>query len=174
MGIFDFFKDTTTKNPTIKNDAIAYTAGAGKEFSDDYNDFISSVETIDKAIRIASNVASMAKIEVLKEVNGKLKPLKIKDVDLAFNINEVDSQSYFIRKSFSSLLSQGAAIILAEKSRETGFIGFYPYNPAKFSINATEKSVLSEFVYETESGEEMIFKPKDVILFALHNCQVNK
>ena len=165
MGLLDKFKKTpTTKNPTIKEDAIAYTSGAGKTFTEDYNTYITSVETLDKAVRVFANVASMARIEVLKEVSGgDLKPLKVKNVDLDYAINEIDGPSDFLRKVFSSLCTQGAAIIIAEKSKETGFIGFYPYNTANFAINATEKSVIAEFVYTTEAGSELIFKPKDVI-----------
>jgi len=159
MGLFSWLK----KNPTIKEDAVAYAAGGSKEFNEKYNEYLDTVETLDKAVRIIANVASMAKIEVFKDVSGKLKPLKIKNVDLDYAINEVDSQADFLRKVFSSMFTQGASIVLAEKSKETGFIGFYPYNPAKFTIEATEKSVLSSFIYETEAGSTMEFKPKDVI-----------
>ena len=63
MGLLDKFKKTpTTKNPTIEEDAIAYTSGAGKTFTEDYNTYITSVETLDKAVRVFANVASMARI----------------------------------------------------------------------------------------------------------------
>ena len=158
--MFNWF---TTKNPTIKDDAIAYTAGGSKEFSEDYNTYITSVETLDKALRVISNVASMAKIEVMKDVSGTLKPLKIKNVDLEFNINEVDSQSDFLRKTFSSIFTQGASIIIAEKSKKTGFVSFYPYNPARFAIEASESAVLNNFIYTSQSGKDVEFKPEDII-----------
>jgi len=158
-GFLNIFK----KNPTIKEDVVGYTSGAGKEFNEDYNTYLESVETLDKAVRIFANVASMAKIEVLKDVKGTLKPYKINNVDLEYNINEVDGQSDFLRKTFSSIATQGGSIILAEKSKATGFIGFYPYNPAKFAINASEKAVIDEFVYTSEAGSEIEFKPEDVI-----------
>lgn len=163
MALFDMFKKTTTKNPTIKEDAIAYSSGAGKTFTDTYNDYLNSVETLDKAVRICANVASMAKLEVLKDVSGELKPLKVKNVDFEFNINEIDGQSDFLRKTFSSMFTQGASITLAQKSKQTGFIGFYPYNPASFTINASESAVIDEFVYTSEGGSEVTFKPQDVI-----------
>ena len=166
MGIFDIFKSTpktVEKNPTIRSDAVAYTDGAGKTFKADYNKYVESVETVDKAVRIMANVASMAKIEVMSQVGKDLKPLKVKNVDLEFAINEVDSQADFIRKSFSAMVTQGASIIIAEKSKATGFIGFYPYNPARFAINASENAVINEFVYTSESGAEIAFKPQDVI-----------
>ena len=168
MAILDIFKrkqvkDDRTKNPTVSQDSIAYNSGGRKTFTEDYNDYVSSVETLDKVTRIIANVASMAKIEVMKDVSGELKPLKVKNVDLDFAINENDSQADFLRKTFSSIFSHGAAIILAQKSRETGFIGFYPYNPASFAIEATESSLVNEFIYTSESGTEMKFAPKDVI-----------
>ena len=160
MGMFDWF---ATKNPTIKVDATAYVAGGNKEFDSDYNLYLTSVETLDKAVRVIANVASMAKIEVMKDVSGTLKPLKIKNVDLEFNINEVDSQSDFLRKTFSSIFTQGASIVLAEKSKKTGFVSFYPYDPAKFAIEASESAVLNLFTYTSESGSTLDFKPEDVI-----------
>ena len=153
----------TTKNPTIKDDAIAYTAGGGKEFDEAYNAFITSVETVDKAVRVIANVASMAKIEVMKDVSGTLKPLKIKNVDLEFNVNEVDAQSDFLRKAFSSIFTQGASIIIAEKSKKTGFVSFYPYDPARFAIEASESAVLNKFTYTSQGGSAIEFKPEDVI-----------
>lgn len=155
--------EVTSKNPTIKNDATAYTAGGSKTTSADYDTYLQSVETLDKAVRIIANVASMAKLEVVREVSGVMKPYKIKNVDLDYAINEIDSPADFLRKVFSSMFTQGSSIVLVEASKETGFLGFYPYSPAKFTINATEKSVISEFVYEAEDGSEIPFKPQDVI-----------
>jgi len=153
-----------TKIPTTKEDSIAYASGGRNTFDTLYNDYAESVETLDKVVRIFANVASMAKMQIMRQdAGGKLKPLKVKNVDFELAINEIDSQADFLRKTFSSLCTQGATIIIAELSKATGFIGFYPYDPAKFKINATEKSLISEFVYTTEGGSEMIFKPEDII-----------
>ena len=153
-----------SKTPTTKQDSIAYASGGNNTFDETYNNYLKSVETLDKAVRIIANIASMAKMEILRPTpDGKLKPLKVKEVDFEFAINETDSQADFLRKSFASICTQGAAIILAEMSRETGFIGFYPYDPAKFRIEATEKSLISEFIYTSEGGTEVSFKPSDVI-----------
>jgi len=165
MGLF------TTKNPTIKEDVIAYTNGGGNTFSDSYNVYVSSVETLDKAIRVIANVASSAEIGIYKkQANGKLKPLKVKNIDLEYNINESDGQSDFLRKVFSSIFTQGASIILAEKSRETGYISFYPYDPAKFKIEASAKSIADKFIYSTSTGNTIEFKAKDVIYT---NCTID-
>ena len=88
--------------------------------------------------------------------------MKVKNIDLKYDINETDSQNDFLRKVFSSIFTQGAAIIIAEKG-PSGFINFYPYNPAKFAINASAKSVIDTFTYTSESGSEMDFKAQDVI-----------
>ena len=161
MGLFT--KLFSKKNPTIKEDAIAYASGGNNEFNSDYNAYLQSVETLDRAVRVASNVASMAKMGVYKDVKGELKPLKVKNIDFDFGINEQDSQSDFIRKAFSSMFTQGASMIIAETQPKTGLIGFYPYDPAKFVINATENSVIDSFTYTSAGGTEMDFSAADVI-----------
>jgi len=151
------------KNPTIKNDYTAYENGGKKEYDKVYDEYIQSVETLDAVIRTAANVASMAKMEVWKEdTKGARKPLKIKNVDLVYDINEMDSQADFIRKVFASVLTQGASIIIAEKGPSSN-INFYPYDTTKFEINATAKSTVDSFTYTTEQGGEQEFKSKDVV-----------
>lgn len=159
-----FIKNLFTKNPTIAQEYTAYAAGAKKEFDAVYNEYVQSVETVDKAVRVIANIASMGKMKVYAD-NGtdKLKPLKVKNIDLEYAINETDGQADFLRKSFASIFVQGAAIIIAEKSRQTGFIGFYPYDPARFAITATEKATLSTFTYTNANGNEMVFDAKDII-----------
>ena len=152
-----------TKNPTIKEDAVAYVDGAGKEFDEAYNTYVKSVEALDAVIRTMANIASMAKMEVTKtDTKGVKKPLKIKNVDLEYDVNENDAPNDFIRKVFSSVFTQGGSIIIAAKG-PSGNINFYPYNPAKFVLNASEKSIVDTFTYTSESGSEMEFKAKDVI-----------
>lgn len=153
----------STKNPTIKEDAVAYVAGGGKEYSEDYNEYLSSVETLDKVVRVIANVASMATMGVYREVKGELKPYKIKNIDLEYGINEQDAPADFIRKAFSSIFTQGASIIIAEKSTKTGLISFYAYDPAAFIIESSESAVISLFTYTSKSGTELEFKPEDVI-----------
>lgn len=152
-----------TKNPTIKEDYSAYENGGSKTYDKVYEEYVQSVETLDAVIRTCANVASMATMEVFKEdTKGDTKPYKIKNIDLKYDMNETDSQTDFIRKVFSSIFTQGAAIIIAEKG-PSGNINFYPYDTTKFEITATEKATISMFTYTTETGQEMEFKPKDVI-----------
>ena len=125
-----------TKNPTIKDDAVAYIAGGEKEFDKTYNDYINTVETVEKCVRICANIASNASMGVYREVSKELKPYKIKNIDLEYGINEVDSQPDFIRKVFSSMFLQGASIIIAEESSKSKLVSFYPYDPAAFVIEA--------------------------------------
>jgi len=151
------------KSPTISSDYVAYENGSNKEYDTLYDDYVNSVEALDTVIRTAASIASMATINVYKEdAKGNRKPLKIKNIDLQYDINESDSQNDFIRKVFSSILTQGASIILAEQGPSKN-INFYPYNPAKFNLSATENSIVSEFIYLAEDGSEMSFQPKDVI-----------
>ncbi len=150
--------------PTAKQDAQAYASGAGKTYTDTYFSYVQSVEALDKVIRIMANVASMAKFEIYKEGSkGELKPYPVKNIDLQYNVNEFDSQAGFLKKLFASLGTQGAAIVIAEQDSKTKFINFYVYNPADFKIEATENSMITEFVYTSKTGSEVIFKPEDVI-----------
>ncbi len=162
LNPFKWFR--TKSYPTAKQDAQAYASGAGKTYSDTYFNYVKSVEALDKVTRIMANVASMAKFEVYKETGrGELKPYPVKNIDLQYNINEFDSQAGFLKKLFSSLTTQGAAIIIAEQDSKTKFINFYIYNPADFRIEATENSMITEFVYTSKTGSEVSFKPEDVI-----------
>ena len=156
MGLF-------TKHPTIKDDAVAYVAGGEKEFDDTYNDYINTVETVEKCVRVCANIASNASMGAYREVSGEMKPYKIKNVDLTYGINEVDSPQDFIRKVFSSTFTQGASIVIAETSSKTGLVSFYPYDPSAFTIEASESSVIDLFKYTSKSGTELEFKPEDVI-----------
>ena len=154
----------TKSYPTAKQDAQAYANGANKTYEPKYNNYIQSVEALEKVIRITANVASMAKMQVFKETTrGELKPYPVKNVDLVHNINEFVSQAGFIKGIFSSLMTQAAAIIIAEQDSKSKFINFYNYNPADFQINATENSMITEFIYTSKTGEEIPFKPQDVI-----------
>jgi hypothetical protein len=94
MSLLNLFtKNAITKNPTAKQDYIAYSQGAKSEYDSTYNDYVQSVEALDKAVRVIANIASMAKIETFSEMaNGKLKPLKIKNVDFTYNTNDQDSE----------------------------------------------------------------------------------
>jgi len=154
---------TRTKNPTVKEDYTAYENGGNKTFEKVYDEYVQSAETLDSVIRTCANIASMAKMEVMKvDSKGDMKPYKIKNIDLKYDINETDSQSDFLRKTFSSIFTQGAAIIIAEKGPSSN-INFYPYDTTKFEIDATAKATISKFTYSTEAGNELEFKPKDVI-----------
>ena len=159
MAWFNFKK----KNPTIAKDKTAYVSGGKKEYSDAYNLYINSVETLDKAVRVCANVASMARMGVYREIKGELKPYPIRNIDLVYDINETDSQSAFIRKTFASVFTQGAAIIIAAKGSSTDNIHFYPYNPAKFEIESDESAVLYKFKYLAEDGGTLEYDASEII-----------
>ena len=162
-----FLKRLTTKNPTVKQDYIAYAQGAGNEYSSDYNDYLESVEALDKAIRIIANIASMAKFETFSEnTAGVLRPLKIKNVDFRYNTNDQDSSSDLLSMIFASIFTQGAAIVLTSDNKSTKYKNFFSYDISKFKIYAKENNLFDSFVYSSEGGSEVIFKPTDVIYMA--------
>lgn len=156
-------RNTTKQFPTTQQDFIAYTAGAKATFKANYNTYVSSVEALERAIRVYSNVAAMANMKVYKDLNGELKPLKIKNIDLEFNINELDSQSEFIRKVFTSIVVHGAAFVIASQDSKSGLIMFYSYDPTRFKINAKENNIIESYSYSSEGGAEVTFKPEEVI-----------
>lgn len=152
--------------PTVKQDYIAYSSGASKTYLDTYNTYISSVEALDKAVRIITNIASMAEFTVHKETNGVQKPFKLTNIDFKYNINDQDSQGDFIGLVFASVFTHGGAVILAEKNAKTKYINFFVYDPSKFNINATSQNIIDHFEYSSQSGEQIKFKPEDVIYVA--------
>ena len=149
--------------PTTKEDAVAYANGGKLTAKADYNTYVSSVEALENAMRVFVNVASMAKMEVKREVSGELKPLRVKNVDLEYNINELDSQSEFLKKVFSSVAAHGASYVVAAEDSKTKLIMFYTYDPAKMRINATENNMIDSYDYLSEGGSYVNFKPEDVI-----------
>jgi len=167
MSIINAFKSVfVTKHPTVKQDSIAYTSGAGKTYLTNYNTYVQSVEALDKAIRIIANVASMAQFKVYKDVNGTLKPLKVKNIDFQYNVNDQDSQGDLLSLMFSSIFTQGASILIAENNSKTKFINFYAYDPVSFQINASENRMIDTFLYTSKGGTQIPFKPEDVIYVA--------
>lgn len=149
------------KHPTIKADYTAYTSGSNKTFSSAYNNYVTSIETIERAIRVIANVVSLAKMGVYKEdTSGELKPLKVKNVDLMFP-NEVDSYIDFQRKLAVQIFVQGAAVVVAESNK--GMTNFYVLDAAKITIESDGKNLIDRFKYTAESGEEIFYKAKDVI-----------
>jgi HK97 family phage portal protein len=151
------------KHPTVKNDYIAYTSGGKSTYTADYNTYLESVEALDRSIRIVANVASMATMGAYKKVSKELRPLKIKNVDFEYGINEQDSQTTFLRKIFSSIFTQGASFVIAEESKKDKMIHFYVYDPSRFKLESSENNIIEEYKYSSESGAEMIFSPEDVI-----------
>lgn len=168
MSLFNLFTKAkvTTKLPTVKQDALAYTNGAQKTYDSIYDDYVASVEALDKAIRVISNIASMATPEIFKDTNSALKPLKVKNIDFKYNVNDQDSASDLISMIFASIFTQGAAIILPELNKKTKFINFFSYDITRFRVDTTEARLIDKFVYTSEGGSEVPFKPEDVIYIA--------
>jgi HK97 family phage portal protein len=168
MSLLNLFtKNAITKNPTAKQDYIAYSQGAKSEYDSTYNDYVQSVEALDKAVRVIANIASMAKIETFSEMaNGKLKPLKIKNVDFTYNTNDQDSEHDLLSMIFGSIFTQGAAIVLTQDNKATKFKNFFSYDVSRFKIYAKENNLFDSFVYSSEGGQEVIYKPTDLIYIA--------
>jgi HK97 family phage portal protein len=170
MDIFKLFKRAPkvhNKVPTAKQDAIAYNSG-GRRDADitKYTGYVESVEALDKAIRIIANIASMAKIETFKDVNDTLKPLKVKNVDFKYNTNDQDSSSDLLSLIFGSIFTHGSAIILTEDNKKTKFKNFFAYDVSRFRVDTTENRLVDTFVYTSESGTEVRYKPEDLIYIA--------
>lgn len=154
------------KQPTIKNDFIAYTSGSNNTFDDTITSYIQQVETIERAVRLISNIVSLCQFKTYKESGkGTIKPVVIKNVDLMFP-NETDSHIDFKRKMASSLFTQGASIIIAEKNKDkysTADMNFYAYDPAKFDIESDGSKLISAFIYKAEDGTNISYRPEDII-----------
>ena len=154
--------DIVQKQPTIKNDFIAYTSGSNKTFDENIQNYIQEVETIERAIRVICNIVSMCSFTTYKESGkGTIKPVTIKNVDLMFP-NETDTHIDFKRKMASSLFLQGASIIIAEKNKDkylTSDVNFYAYDPSKFTIESDGSKLISSFIYTAEDGTQIPYKP---------------
>jgi len=168
MSLLNLFtKSIATKTPTVKQDYVAYAQGANSEYDSTYTDYVESVEALDKAIRIIANIASMAKIETFSELStGKLKPMKVKNIDFAYNTNDQDSQHDLLSMVFGSIFTQGAAIVLTEDNKATRFKNFFSYDVSRFKVYAKENNLFDSFVYSSEGGQELIYKPTDLIYIA--------
>lgn len=167
MGIIkNITNSLVVKHPTVKQDSIAYSNGANSTYNILYNNYVQSVESLDKAIRIICNIASTAELKIYKDTNGVRKPLKVKNVDFMYNINDQDSQGDFISLMFASILTQGASVVIAENNTKTKFINFYTYDPSAFKIFASENRMVDQFQYTSKSGTQVMFKPEDLIYTA--------
>jgi len=162
MGLFNYFK----KSPTTANDFIAYSTGGKKTYSSTYTSYLESVEALDKAVRAIANIASMANIGVYKETVDGLKPLKVKNIDFLYNMNDQESSSDVLSMIFGSIFTQGAAIVLSEMNKSTKFINFFVYDVSRFRINSSEQKMITTFAYTSEGGTEVLFNPEDVIYIA--------
>ena len=149
------------KHPTLVADFSAYASGANKTFDVVYNEYIQSVETIDRAIRIHANIFSLMKLEVYKEDNkGLLSELKVKNFDRRYP-NEVDTIVDFNRKLGVSIFSQGAGVVIGETKK--GMTQLYTVDVAKIKIEATKTEMIKSFIYTGADGSELTYKPQDVI-----------
>lgn len=160
-------KQLIEKHPTISSDYIAYTSGASKTYDVAYQDYVNQVETVERAIRLISNVISLCEFKAYKiDSKGGKKPTKIKDMDLLFP-NELDTHIDFKRKLASSLFTQGGAIIIAEKNSDKTISDssthFYVYSPSSFKIESDGSKIISEFIYTGEDGSETSYRPEEII-----------
>lgn len=149
------------KHPTIGSDFVAYESGGDKTFDATFNEYVQSIETIERAIRLHANVISLAKMRIYREgTKGELKPLKVKNVDFMFP-NETDTSVDFWRKIAVQVYSQGASMVIGESSK--GKNNFYSVDVAKMEILSDGKKLISGYEYTGEDGQITQFKPKDVI-----------
>jgi len=163
MNLLNMFR---AKSPTVKQDFSAYATGGKKTYDATYTNYVESVESLDKAIRAIANIASMANIGVFKETTKGLQPLKVKNVDFKYNTNDQESSSDMISMIFGSIFTQGAAVVLSEVNKTTKYQNFFVYDISRFRINATEQKMISSYTYSSEGGNEVTFKPEDVIYIA--------
>lgn len=153
--------DVRVKHPTLAADFSAYASGANKTFDDVYNEYMQTVETIDRAIRIHANIFSMLKLEIFKEDNkGTLSELKVKNFDKRYP-NEIDTIVDFQRKLAVSIFSQGAGLIVGEAKK--GMINLYTIDVAKLTLESTKTEMIKTFIYTGSDGSEIKYKPEDVM-----------
>jgi HK97 family phage portal protein len=90
--------------------------------------------------------------------NGK--PANIKNIDLTLP-NSTDSSVDFLRKLFSTVFTQGAGLIVTEEStrnkRSGKMVNFYNMDVARITIEGGT-NLIDNFIYESESGEPVIYK----------------
>lgn len=154
--------DVSVKHPTSKGDFVAYANGANKSYDVAYTDYIKSVETIDRIIRLHANILSLAQPKILKkDAKGNLSPMKVTNIDLDF-LNTLDTRVDFLRKVGVALYSQGASLIVGETGANK-VIGFYPLDMAKVKINSSAKELIKEFIYTADDSQEFVYKPADCI-----------
>jgi len=153
--------NVVVKHPTLAADYSAYASGANKSFDAVYNEYIQSVETIDRAIRVHANIFSLMKLEIFKEgTKGELSELKVKNFDKRYP-NEVDTMIDFLRKLGVSIYSQGAGVIIGETKK--GMAQLYTIDVANIKIESTKTEMIKAFVYVGKDGSEVTYKPQDVI-----------
>lgn len=155
------------KHPTIEHDAVAYASGSKKTFDKDFTDYIKNVETIDLAIRTIANIISLADMKFFKEdAKGKSKPINVKNIDLEFP-NETDSSVDFLRKLAVNIYSQGAGLIVTEEGKRGKLpgkmINLYVIDVANVEAISDGKRLISEFLYKSEGGTDIIYKAENCI-----------
>lgn len=150
------------KHPTIKGDYVSYSEGANNSFDSVYTEYIQSVETIDRVIRLHANILSLAIPTIYKTTStGKSSILKVSNIDLNY-LNEVDTRVDFLRKIGVALFSQGASLIVGESGKNKQ-INLYPLDMAKVSIESTATSLIKSFIYTADDNTEFTYKPEDCI-----------
>ena len=155
-----YFGPMRLKHPTIKYDAVAYTSGGNKSFDSTYTDYIKSVETIDLAIRTIANIISLCDMKLYKETSsGELKLTKVKNINLQYP-NETDSSVDFLRKLAVNVYNQGAGLIVTEEGKRGALgklINFYSIDVARIKAESNGTRLIDKFIYESESGSEVIY-----------------
>jgi len=162
-----YLSSIRAKHPTIKHDAVAYASGSKKTFDKTYTEYIQNVETIDLAIRTIANIISLADMKFYKvDTKGVTKPITVKNMDLEFP-NETDSSVDFLRKLAVNIYSQGAGLIVTEEGKRGKLpgkmINLYVLDVANVEAISDGKRLISEFLYKSEGGTDIVYKAEDCI-----------
>lgn len=149
------------KYPALSQDTVAYASGGKKTYDADYWEFVQSVEKIDQAIRIIANIASLARFNLTK--NGKVAKLKNVDLNLP---NANDSRVDLLRKMFSTLFTQGAALLVTEESKRgrgsEKLLNFYNVDVSRVAVESGA-NLIDNFIYSAEDGTPITYKAEDCI-----------
>lgn len=157
-----------SKHPTIAVDAVAYQSGSKKSFETANIAYITSVEKIDLAIRSIANIISLCDMRLYKEDprTKKLSPTSVNNLDFEYP-NETDSSVDFLRKLAVNIFAQGAGLIVTEEGRRgkltNSMINFYSLDVSRVTVESDGKSLISNFIYTSESGAELKYDASDCV-----------
>lgn len=153
------------KHPTLKGDIAAYASGSQNTFSNDYVEYMQSIETVDRIIRTIANIMSLAKLKTYKrDTKGDLKPATIKNINFELP-NETDSEVDLWRKTAVNIWGQGAALLVTESGQRGGreLINFYTLNVARVAAESNGTKLISKFIYTAEDGSEIAYDAESCV-----------